>query len=231
MKNILIIVLFLIILFNFNINEKFNGDNLYKKLRKEWSNIFPDGNRNAGGALFFKYILDNLSKNYAEFIEYNKYYCSVSGSLVNKGSTPDFIKIRQYNSNNFICGNYYRCCYPCSCDLMKYAMVKKHFFKKFNKNIYLLVIKNPCSKNNFPDQVNKSYFCKNNNKINDDKIFKLNNNLIAIGILHNAKKCTSTNINEINSHFITGKKCEERNEIPLNKLKYGMGNIFINLAK
>ena len=44
--------------------------------------IFPDSNRNAAGPRFFKYLIDqNLT--YQEFIEYNKLYCPVSGSLIN----------------------------------------------------------------------------------------------------------------------------------------------------
>ena len=30
----------------------------YEELRADWGKIFPNKNRNAGGALFFKYILD-----------------------------------------------------------------------------------------------------------------------------------------------------------------------------
>ena len=31
----------------------------YEELRADWEKIFPNKNRNAGGALFFKYILYN----------------------------------------------------------------------------------------------------------------------------------------------------------------------------
>ena len=49
---------------------------------------FSDG-RNAAGAKFLKHILTkNLS--YIDFLEYNKLYCAVSGSLVSPGSKPDF---------------------------------------------------------------------------------------------------------------------------------------------
>ena len=52
----------------------------YEELRADWGKIFPNKNRNAGGALFFKYILDN-SNSRDEFFEKNKMYCSVSGHL------------------------------------------------------------------------------------------------------------------------------------------------------
>ena len=35
-----------------------NTEKLYEKLVNDWSTIFPDGNRNAAGPRFFKYILD-----------------------------------------------------------------------------------------------------------------------------------------------------------------------------
>ena len=34
-------------------------DVLYAELGANWTNFFPSGNGNAGGALFFKFILEN----------------------------------------------------------------------------------------------------------------------------------------------------------------------------
>ena len=65
----------------------------YEELRADWGKIFPNKNRNAGGALFFKYILNN-SNSRDEFFEKNKMYCSVSGSLVRPGSQPEFVSVR-----------------------------------------------------------------------------------------------------------------------------------------
>ena len=45
----------------------------YEELRADWGKIFPNKNRNAGGALFFKYILDN-SNSRDEFFEKIKMY-------------------------------------------------------------------------------------------------------------------------------------------------------------
>ena len=49
-------------------------DVLYAELRANWNDIFPSGNRNAGGAMFFKYIYDNY-KDYNEFLSMNRFYC------------------------------------------------------------------------------------------------------------------------------------------------------------
>ena len=44
-----------------------NTEKMYERLVKDWSTIFPDGNRNAAGPRFFKYILDQ-NLEYEEFI-------------------------------------------------------------------------------------------------------------------------------------------------------------------
>ena len=68
----------------------------YEELRADWGKIFPNKNRNAGGALFFNIILDN-SNSRDEFFEKNKMYCSVSGSLVRPGSQPEFVSVRGHD--------------------------------------------------------------------------------------------------------------------------------------
>ena len=47
------------------------------------------------------------------------------------------IPIKENKTNNKICGNYYRCCVPCSCDIMKYSKVQK---MKYKFNLYKLEI-------------------------------------------------------------------------------------------
>ena len=66
----------------------------YENLVSNWSKIFPDSNRNAAGPRFFKYMIDQ-DLTYEEFMEYNKLYCPVSGSLINPGEKPDFIFVQE----------------------------------------------------------------------------------------------------------------------------------------
>ena len=40
------------------INTSASEENNYANLKNSWNEIFPDSNRNAGGANFFKYILE-----------------------------------------------------------------------------------------------------------------------------------------------------------------------------
>ena len=102
--------------------------NYYEDLAKDWIKIFPDQNRNAAGPKFFKHILDKKI-TYQDFIEYNKLYCAVSGSLISPNSKPDFVYLKSVETGEKICGFYYKCCFPCSCDLMKYSQVKNMKYK------------------------------------------------------------------------------------------------------
>ena len=106
-------------------------------------------------AKFFKYIIDKKI-TYKDFVEFNKLSCAVSGYLIDPNSDSEFLFIKESETSKKICGNYYRCCVPCSCDLMKYseAQKMKHKFEDGFKEFYVLTIKNPCSKKDFPNRVN-----------------------------------------------------------------------------
>ena len=79
--------------------EKTNAEETqYQQLQRDWWQIFPDGNRNAGGPKFFNYAL-NISKNFTEFQNFNKLFCPVSGSLINPNSIPEFVYINEEGSS------------------------------------------------------------------------------------------------------------------------------------
>ena len=227
-KNLLKVFLTFLVLFQF---ESFGEEkNYHKELITDWSRIFPDQNRNAAGPKFFKYIIDKKI-TYKDFTEYNKLYCAVSGSLIDPNSEPDFLYAKESKTGEKICGDYYKCCIPCSCDIMKYSKVEKmrHEFLDGSKEFYVFTIKNPCKKEDFPDRVNKDYFC-NGEKINNDQVFNLNNRIV-IGLLHDGRKCKKEEIDLVKSNEVTGRFCELRNNTPLESLKKGMGDIFIKLAR
>ena len=204
--------------------------NYYKDIVNDWNKIFPDKNRNAAGPKFFKYILDKKI-TYKDFVEYNKLYCAVSGSLISPDTTPEFVYLKEETTKKKICGEYYRCCIPCSCDLMKYSKTKqmKYKFTDQEKTFYVLTIDNPCGKKDFPIQVNKNYFC-NGDKLDKSQVTVLEDKLV-IGYLHKGRKCLKSDIENINTHEVTGRYCQLRNNKPLDELKSGMGDIFIKLAR
>ena len=224
----LISLILLFISFQSSLNS--SGKEYYENLVSNWSKIFPDQNRNAAGPKFFKFIIDQ-NMNYDEFVEYNKLYCAVSGSLISPGSMPEFLYVNQEKSDKKICGYYYRCCIPCSCDIMKYSKVQKinHQFRDVKKDIFVLTIDNPCKKDDFPKRVNKDYFCKND-KLDTNQVFEIDGKLV-IGLLHKAKPCNEQNINYIKKNEVTGEYCDIRNNTPTESLQSGMGDIFIKLAR
>ena len=204
--------------------------NYYQELVNEWNEIFPDRNRNAAGPRFFHHIL-NKDITYDEFVEFNKLYCAVSGSLIDPRAQPDYAYLNEVKSEKKICGSYYKCCIPCTCDVMKYRKVQKmkHRFKDGLKEFYVLTIKNPCRKKDFPKMVNRDYFCDGSN-LAKNEVVELNGRLV-IGVFHDAKPCSQTDISKIDADQVTGQYCSIRNNTPLNDLQTGMGDIFIKLAR
>ena len=92
-NNLKLFCIFILTLFSFstlNSAEK----NYYQDIVNDWNKIFPDKNRNAAGPKFFKYILDKKI-TYKDFVEYNKLYCAVSGSLISPNSTPEFVYLKE----------------------------------------------------------------------------------------------------------------------------------------
>ena len=214
----------------FQLESLAENKNYHKELITDWSRIFPDQNRNAAGPKFFKYIIDK-EITYKDFKEYNKLYCAVSGSLIDPNGEPDFIFVKESKTGKKICGDYYKCCIPCSCDIMKYSEVEKmkHKFSDGLNEFYVFTIKNPCKKKDFPDRVNKDYFC-DGEKINNNQVYNLNGRIV-IGLLHEGRSCKKEELDFVKSHQVTGRFCELRNNTPLDSLKTGMGDIFIKLAR
>ena len=135
MKKFFFIIFTVFLVFSYNSSLEAQERNYYQELVNEWSKIFPDRNRNAAGPKFFKHIL-NKDITYQEFVEFNKLYCAVSGSLIDPNAVPEKVYLKEVNTNKKICGDYYRCCIPCSCDVMKYSKVEKmkHKFKISKKS-------------------------------------------------------------------------------------------------
>ena len=228
LKSFFILILFIIFCF---IKPSYSKDfNYYEDLEKDWIKIFPDQNRNAAGPKFFKHILDK-EITYQDFIEYNKLYCAVSGSLISPNSRPDFVYLKSAENGEKICGFYHKCCFPCSCDLMKYSQVKnmKHKFSDGEKEFTVLTIKNPCGKKDFPREVNRNYFC-NGEALDNNQVVSIDNRLV-IGLLHNSSKCNEQSIVAIDKDEYTGAYCELRNNAPLEEVQGGMGDIFIKMAR
>lgn len=203
-----------------DINEKMKA---FEDLMKSFNQIFPDGNRNAGGPQFFKHIVDlGLSKDNFEL--YNSFYCGVSGSPVSphRGKVYDYIVVKDMDGND-VRGKYYRCCWPCLCDVMKYTIVDKFDITlDGQKRTYdVLTIADPCcNESEIPESVT-AYKCKSGKTQNG--MYSRSGRLIY-ALFYTDDKGQTEDIDSVLD------QCKERMETPPDKLKSGMGDIFVKLS-
>ena len=166
-------------------------------------------------------LIGELTKD--EYLSHHKVYCAVSGSPIKPHkNNKDKIVVKGIDDKEYI-GDYYRCCWPCLCDIMKYVYVDKHTVQLKDKEYehYVLVIGDPCNKE-LPKEVT-GYICSDNKTQNG--IRTINDHLI-IGVLHEAE------IYDESKHNIDDVmlQCKERMKTEPNKLMGGMGDIFVKLS-
>ena len=201
----------------------------YDILMKDFDTIFPDRNRNSGGPQFFKHIVDmNLSKH--DFELYNSFYCGVSGSPVDpkrgqNGNVYDYVIVKDLEGND-IYGKYYRCCWPCLCDIMIYARVDKYDIE-FNGSMVtydVLTIDDPCcDESKIPKSVS-SFKCENGKTQNG--VYSRNGRLI-FALFYDTKIATDEDKNSISDVL---ERCKERMDTDPDDLSGGMGDIFVKLS-
>ena len=196
----------------------------YDILMNDFNTIFPDRNRNSGGPQFFKHIVDmNLSKHNFEL--YNSFYCGVSGSPVDpkRGNVFDYVIVKDLEGND-IYGKYYRCCWPCLCDIMKYAKVDKYDANLNDTCVTydVLTIKDPCcDESKIPDSVS-SFKCENGKTQNG--VYS-NNGRLIFALFYDTKIATeSDDISDVLE------RCKERMNTDPDDLSGGMGDIFVKLS-
>ena len=200
----------------------------YEDLMSEFQEIFDygKGNRNGGGPQFFKHVIEK-SSNKREFEIYNSLYCGVSGSpIMPSEKNSEYIIVKDID-NNEIYGKYYRCCWPCLCDVMKYVLIDKYDISFNDGTCYtydVLTIEDPCcNESKIPKSVT-SYKCSNKKTVNG--IHSRNGRLI-IALFYDTRIATDNDKKSIQNII---DKCSERmNTEPVN-LKGGMGDIFVKLS-
>ena len=196
----------------------------YEKLMEDFDTIFPDRNRNSGGPQFFKHIVDmNLNKH--DFELYNSFYCGVSGSPVDpkRVDVSDNVIVTDLEGND-IYGKYYRCCWPCLCDIMKYARVDKYDIVLDGSNVTydVLTIEDPCcNESKIPDSVS-SFKCENGKTTNG--VYS-NSGRLIFALFYDTRIATESD--DISHVF---KRCKKRMNTKPDDLQGGMGDIFVKLS-
>jgi hypothetical protein len=234
-----ILLLLFIILYNCNfIKEDLVIENYYSqinkkkhfdKLMKYFHVIFPDSNRNAGGAQFY-YFIDSQKEKLTKdlFLLYNQFYCGVSGSPIDptRKYVYNYVLVKHIDGSDYI-GKYYRCCTPCLADIMKYTKIEEHTIelKDGPYKHMVITINDPCKyEKKIPKSIS-SYKCSNNNTENG---IKSNSDRLIVAVLHDYKKYNSN----LHDHIINPilDLSEDRMNTDFDKLKYGMGDIFARLS-
>ncbi|MEO0815108.1 MAG: hypothetical protein AAFY60_19765, partial [Myxococcota bacterium] len=108
--------------------ESMSDQALFDEMMDEhYLKIFPPGiSRNAGGPQFFKYIHDELAVSHSLFERYNRFYCGVSGSIIKPARAVKTTAVRVKDAEGAcVHGAYHRCCWPCTCDVMKFARAER----------------------------------------------------------------------------------------------------------
>ena len=233
-KKIGIPVLFLIaltlIFILLSTSENYPTIDLFNKVKGPiFTEIFPEGKRNSGGFKWFNYFC-NLKPTKEEFDIYNSQYCGVSGAIVNPEAPPtfDYIKIKDPEGND-VYGKYYRCCWPCCCDLMREDNGTPNILAEDyevelsdgNFTYKVLTMANLCNipKDSIPAEATP-IVCENG-KVKDAKYSK--SGRIIIAVLFEPTLEPPSDYKEIEG-------CPERNKTPVTKLKGGMGDIFVKLS-
>ena len=216
-------------------------------LEEHWHRIFPNGNRNAGGPQFFKYTFEKLAKNHLEFEMYNRFFCGVSGSIVHpdRADRLDVVKVKDADGHCVV-GQYYRCCWPCSCDVMKYARAERVELKlpldpnQESRVYWVLTIQDPCQGCNvlpcpgFPPEVG-AFECardrtENGLRVKDGSLTKDGSGRLIFALLHQGRYLTEKD-QSFDPELLS--TCRERIHAQpdeLNKMG-GMGDIFVDLAR
>ena len=211
------------------------GIDHFKNLMDNFETIFPNNNRNAGGVQFYHHVHNNKQLLTKElFMLYNTFYCGVSGSPVDpkRGNTYDIIEVSNHDNTKKYVGKYYRCCWPCLCDVMKYAKAEKHIveLKDGSHEHVVLVIDDPCYKEDkIPKEVS-SFDCRDKQTLNG---IRSTSGKLIFAVLH--EHTEYTNDDEYSEgHKVNLKKvkdkCRERMDTGPDDLMGGMGDIFAKLA-
>ena len=229
--------------------EQLSDEALFQDLMdNHWIRIFPTGGRNVGGPQFFKYIYENLATNHDLFLRYSQFYCGVSGSIVRprgeRRAPYDIVKIKAADGS-CVLGKYYRCCWPCSCDIMKHARAEEVRVtlpldpNQTTDSVYVLTIGDPCAKCNespcpdLPPEVT-AYQCKdgataNGLRVKDGQLTTGKEGRLVFAVLHEAAPASESE-DEVSSDLMA--RCTPRINATTDDLKEmgGMGNIFVDVA-
>ena len=187
-------------------------------LRRDWPTIFPRGNRNAGGAQWFAHTLRRAADP-RELDAMNRLWCGISGSTVRSGSAPDWVRVP--GDRGDVCGNLYRCCWPCSCDAQRFTRAEEMTLTVGGEDITrtVLTIPDPCAAG-LPRGID-AHACEAGRTTNG--VHAPSGRLVT-GILHDVAPCMEQRNERLD------RQCAARDATAVCDLRGGMGDLFAQLA-
>ena len=215
-------------------------------LENHWAEIFPNSERNVGGPQWFKYVYERLATSHDLFERYNRFYCGVSGAIVDPAEPRQYelIKVKD-NDGRCVVGKYYRCCWPCACDVMKHARVEKATLRLpgdssgREETYWVLTIGDPCHRcdsspcPDLPSEV-AGYLCKdkvtsNGLRVSKGRLTGGQEGRLVFGLLHDAAPADAAD-EVVMSELLA--RCAPRINATPEELEAmgGMGNIFVDVA-
>ena len=194
---------------------------MFKYLReKMFPEIFKGVGRNSAGFAWFKYLTEqNFSTE--DFDLFNQMYCGVSGAIVDPSNPKNFDYIRLKKGEKYKMGKYYRCCDPCCSDLMR----EDGNTHEYGDKIYdVITIVDPCKNvSKIPKQVD-AIQCEAGKTANG--ILSKTGRLIMAVLypVDTENEKAQANYSQLK------KKYENREKQDPQKIKGGMGDIFVKLS-
>ena len=175
--------------------------------------IFPSGNRNAGGPFYFHFIETN---GLPETL--HKSYCGVSGSPIDISKPPATIKVQNLGSDTFVCGGYHNCCWPCLCDAMRFTKAETLGEKT------VLTIPDPCQNKKALAGIREvsRFVCDAEGKTKD--VTHTASGRVVVAVLQDPHVCVDSEVSSIMG------TCTDRDNTAVEDLQGGMGDIFAKIA-
>ena len=229
-KFLLIMVVVVVCLCPVDHKEGYTG---FDYLMSQFSTIFPDNNRNAGGPQFYHHIhkiKNNLTKE--EYLEHNKHYCAVSGSPIDPTRTnkSTYVVVNLHgHKDKKVFGEFFLCCWPCRCDVARVTEAESYDIelKDGIHSHHVLTIPDPCkNEGKIPKEVT-SFNC--DQSITQNGI-RTDSGRLIIGILHDSELYDENNDLHKQHHDDMITMCQKRNDTPVDQLQGGMGDIFVKVA-
>ena len=182
-----------------------------EKIHAAFYDIFPDGNRNAGGAAWVHHAAKTAASP-EEFDAMARSFCGVSGSPVYGGAAESL-------PVGGSCYEMHRCCWPCICDAARFGKAEEIEVPLKSGTVHrtFLTVPDPCRAppGAMPETVT-AFVCSGGKTQN---ALHSGTGRVAMAVLKPSEEPCGIS-----------PSCVARNQTPIDKLRGGMGDIFAKVA-